>query len=88
MIVVNVTLVPGGYEPRRRDIGMLRISNASDLAKISDYHVVVMEAANPLTGSQAKIGDCIVERHNRVQTVWALVERAAAAAQNADLLDL
>jgi hypothetical protein len=88
MIVVTVTIVPGEYEPRRRDIGTLRIGNVSDLAPISDYTVDVIEAANPLAGTPARIGECRVEQHDRAQTVWALVERAAAAAQNADLVEL
>jgi hypothetical protein len=88
MIVVTVTIVPGGYEPRRRDIGTLRIGNVSDLAPISDYTVDVIEAANPLAGTPARIGECRIERHYRAQTVWALVERAAAAVQTADLVEL
>jgi hypothetical protein len=88
MIVVTVTIVPGGFEPRRRDIGSLRISNISNLARVSDYAVDVVEAANHLAGSPARIGECRVERHDREQSVWALVERAAAAAQAADLVEL
>jgi hypothetical protein len=88
MIIVTVTLVPGGYEPHRREIGMLCISNITDLTKISNYEVDVMEAANPLTGSRARVGRCVIERHDRIQSVWALVEQAAAAAQNADFADL
>jgi hypothetical protein len=88
MIIVTVTIVPGGYEPRKRDIGTLHIGNVSDLAPISDYTVDVIEAANPVAGTPARIGECRVERHDRAQTVWALVERAAAAAQMADLVEL
>jgi hypothetical protein len=87
MIIVTVTIVPGGFMPRRRDIGTLRIANLSDLAPISDYSVDVVEAANPLAGTPARIGECRIERHYRAQSVWALVERAAAAAQTADLVD-
>ena len=87
MIVVTVTLVPGGYQPYRRDIGMLRISNVSDLGRISDCEVDVLEAANYLAGSRARIGGCVVEQHDRMQSVWALVERAAAAALTADFVD-
>jgi hypothetical protein len=87
MIVVTVTIIPGGFVPGRRDIGTLRISNLSDLAPISDYSVDVIEGANPLAGTRARIGECRVERHDRAQTVWALVERAAAAAQCSDLVE-
>jgi hypothetical protein len=88
MIIVTVTIVPGGLAPLRRDIGTLRISNTSDLSSISDYEVDILEAANPSTGSRARIGGCVVERHDRVQSVWALIERAAAAAQAADLVEM
>jgi hypothetical protein len=37
MLVVTVDLVPGGFEPMRRTIGLLRIANVSDLADVSDY---------------------------------------------------
>jgi hypothetical protein len=88
MIVVTVTILPGGFAPLRRDIGTLRIANVSNLARISDYSIDVIEAANPLTAAPARIGSCNVEQHDRVQSVWALVERAAAAAQSADLVEL
>jgi hypothetical protein len=88
MIVVTVSILPGGFEHRRRDVGTLRISNISDAARVSNYAVDVMELANPLTGAPARIGGCSVEQHDRMQSVWALVERAAAGALKADLADL
>lgn len=87
MLIVTVTLVPAGFDPLRRDIGTLRISNISDLARISDYSIDIIEAANPLTGTPARIGGCRIEAHDRIQSVWALLERAATAAQSADLVD-
>jgi hypothetical protein len=79
MPCVTVEIVPGGFEPARRVIGSLRISN---------YCVDFLEAANHLTGRPARVGGCRVEGHDRLQSVWALVERAAAAAQAADLVDM
>jgi len=87
MLCVTVEIVPGGFEPARRVIGSLRISNVSDLAPLSNYCVDVLEAANHLTGSPARVGGCRVEGHDRLQSVWALIERAAAAAQAADLVE-
>ena len=55
MICVTVEIVPGGFEPARRTIGSLRISNVSDLAPISSYEVVVLEAMNPLCGTPSRI---------------------------------
>lgn len=88
MIVVTVELLPGGYAPARLAIGKLQISNCSDLAPISDYVIDVLEAANPVNGAPARIGRSRVEGHDRALSIWALLERAAAAAQHADLLDL
>ena len=88
MLIVTVTLIPAGFQPLRRDIGTLRIANVSDLAPVSDYEIHVIEAANPLTGARAKIGVGTLEGHARAQSIWALVERAAAAALSADLIDL
>jgi len=87
MLVVSVTLIPAGLEHLRREIGTLRISNASNRERVCDYLVTVMEAANPLTETMARIGICRVGNHDRIQPVWALVERAAAAAQTADFLE-
>jgi hypothetical protein len=88
MLCVTVEIVPGGFEPARRVIGSLRISNESDLAPVSNYRVDVLEAANYLTGSPARTGGCRIEDHDRRQSVWALIERAAAAVQAADLVEL
>ena len=88
MLLVTVTLVPGGLASRRRDIGTLQISNLTDLAGISDYSVDIVEAANPLTGTPSRVGGCRIDAHDRAQTVWALVERAAVAAQKADVVEL
>jgi hypothetical protein len=88
MICVTVDIVPGGFEPARRTIGSLLISNVSDLAPVSNYRVDVLEAANHLTGSPARTGRCHIENHDRHQSVWALIERAAAVAPTADLVDM
>ena len=84
MLVVTIDLVPGGYKPHRRTIGSMRIANCSNLADISDYAVHVMEGANPLTGTKARNAHCTVERHDRRQCVWALIEKAAEAARKAE----
>lgn len=84
MLRVTVEIVPGGFEPGRRVVDSLRISNVSDLASISSYEIDVAEAANHLTGMPARVGTCRVEGHDRHQSVWALVERAAAAARTAE----
>jgi hypothetical protein len=47
MLRVTIELIPGGFSPMRKTIGSMRISNASNLAEVSDYKVDVMEGANP-----------------------------------------
>ena len=76
MLVVTVELVPSGFESMRRTIASMRISNASDLADVSDYRVEALEGANPLTGDPARTVECIVPAHARKQSVWALMQRA------------
>jgi hypothetical protein len=88
LLVVTVDLLPGGNPERRRTIASLRIANASDLADISDYRVVAVQAANPLAGSPAGIGSCEVTSHDRRQSIWALLAKAAAAATRAEFDEL
>jgi hypothetical protein len=76
MIVVNIELLPGGEESLRRSIATMRISNASDLADLSDYRVTAIESASRLTGYPAGIAECVVADHARRQRVWALIQRA------------
>ncbi len=73
MLRVTIELVPGGFVPMRKTIASMRISNASNLADISDYEVDAMEGANPLTGSPAGSASCVVQAHDRAQRVWALL---------------
>jgi hypothetical protein len=84
MLVVTVDLVPGGVEPLRRTIAYMRIANISHLADVSDYSVMAMEAANPLTGNPTRNTECILVGHDRHQTVWAIVEAASAELQTCD----
>jgi hypothetical protein len=83
MLVVTVDIVPGGYEPHRRTIGSLQIANISNLSEVSDYDVAVMEGPNPLTGAKARAASVAVKNHHRRQTVWALIAKAAHAAEGA-----
>jgi hypothetical protein len=76
MLRLTIELVPGGFEPMRRTIASMRISNMSDLADCSDYRVEAMEAANALTGDPARNAECVVLAHDRKQSVWALLAKA------------
>ena len=88
MLVINIDLIPGGFEPRRRSIALMRIINMSDLADISDYRIEVVEAANSLAGTPSRTAATMVIGHARYQTVWALVQRAAQEIVNAEFDDL
>ncbi|SEI20900.1 hypothetical protein [Tardiphaga sp. OK245] len=88
MLIITIDLVPGGYESFRRTIGSMRIANISDLADVSDYKVEVTEGANHLAGTSARNARCTVERHDRRQTIWALLAKAADEATRAKFEDL
>jgi hypothetical protein len=88
MIVVNIELLPGGAESLRRSIASMRISNASDLADLSNYRVTAVESASHLTGHPAGIAECEVLDHARRQRIWALVQRACEEIMKADWVEL
>jgi hypothetical protein len=76
MLKLTIELVPGGFEPMRRTIASMRISNMSNLADRSDYRIEALEAANGLTGDPARNAECMVLAHDRRQSVWVLLEKA------------
>jgi hypothetical protein len=77
MLRVTIEMVPGGFAPLRRTIASMTVGNASDLADISDYRVDAMEGANPHTGEPPRSATCTVVGHDRRQSVWALLAKAA-----------
>jgi hypothetical protein len=83
MIRIEINLVPGGFEPARRTIAVMLISNRSNLADKSDYRIEVAEADNRLTGTPARHARFDVVDHERRQVIWALLEKAAKGALNA-----
>jgi hypothetical protein len=84
MLTITIDLAPGGFQPLRRTIATMRISNTTDLADVSDYRIEVMESRSALTGLPARSASCEVLGHDRRQSVWALVARAADAALGAE----
>jgi hypothetical protein len=76
MLKLTIELVPGGFEPGRRTIASMRISNISNLADCSDYRIEAMETDNLLTGDPARNAECIVLAHDRKQSVWILLAKA------------
>lgn len=88
MLVITIDLVPSGYEPHRRTIASMHISNMSALADLSDYRIDAMEGANQLTGDPPRNASCVVLAHERRQSVWALIEKACARILKADSVEL
>jgi hypothetical protein len=84
MLTITIDILPGGFAPLRRTIATMRIANLSDLADCSNYRIETMEARNPLTGDPARSAACEVVGHDRRQSVWALVAKAAEAACKAE----
>ena len=88
MLVIKVELWPGGDERYKTVLARAGIGNISNLADVSDYEVLASEGANPLTGTPAWKGRGLLQMHDRRQSVWALVAKAAAcAAAEADKQD-
>jgi hypothetical protein len=88
MIQVLVEIFPGGFSDARRTLGIMHIANVSDLAPRSDYEVRVSESANPLAGTGLRRCNVQVRDHDRHQSVWALIARAAEAAAKAEYDEL
>ena len=88
MLKVTIELLPSGFAPMRRTIASMHISNATDLADISDYVVEAVESANPLTRTPARKGSVVLYHHDRQQSVWALLARAASEIERADFVEL
>jgi hypothetical protein len=88
MLRVIVEIVPGGYRELRRSIASMAIANISDLASISDYRVEGMESANHLAGTPSRSATCTVHGHDRRQSVWALIAKAAAELEKAEFDEL
>lgn len=80
MLAITVDLVPGGFEPLRRTIATMRIANISDLAETSDYRVEATEGRNDLAGTPSRSVSFAIKQHNRAQSVWSLIAKAAEIA--------
>jgi hypothetical protein len=88
MILITIDLVPSGIQSWRRTIASMRIANTTNCTDVSDYAVDLLEAANPLSGTAPRNGSCTVKDHDRHQSIWALIARAAEAAMTAEYDEL
>jgi hypothetical protein len=81
MLRIVIELVPGGIgEPR--ELARIVLGNQSSLADRSDYSIAAREADNSLASRGAWESRGWIANHDRNQTVFALVERAAAWAKS------
>ena len=78
MLRIIVELVPCGYELAKRELARAKLGNISNLTAVSTYVIRAGEDAHPLIGTPAWQRTGKIEDHKRDQSVWALVERAAA----------
>jgi hypothetical protein len=87
MLRIRIEIVPGGIG-RAREVATAVIGNTSNLAPISDYEIAVHEGPNGITGARAWQSRGLIARHERHQSVWALVARVAVwAAAEAEKQD-
>lgn len=77
MLRITVELIPGGVG-RPRELARAVLGNVSDLADRSDYQVAAREGDNSLCGRRAWEARGLIAGHDRNQSVWALVAKAAA----------
>lgn len=77
MLIVTVTLLPGGDRSRAQEIASASITNTSDLSDLSNYAVIASERGSPVTGLPDQTVGVEVEMHDRHQSVWSLVAKAA-----------
>lgn len=80
MLRITVTLIPGGDESRAREIASATIANASSLSDVSSYQVLAAERASDVTGLPDQSAGFGIVDHDRKQSVWSLVMKAAARA--------
>lgn len=78
MLRITIEVFPGGSVHRRRTIATADVANISGLADVSDYAVAVETKGclDPWLPAWERKG--MITRHDRRQTVWALVAKVAA----------
>jgi hypothetical protein len=80
MLRIKIELLPGGREAGKKELACAEIANISDLNDTSDYAVAFCEHENQLAGTARWKAKGFVRGHNRRQSVWRLVAKAAVIA--------
>jgi hypothetical protein len=88
MLRIIVEIVPNGHRELRRTIASMNVGNLSDLADVSDYQVDATEGANPVAGTPSRSTTCTVVGHDRRNSVWALIAKAASEIEKVEFDDL
>jgi hypothetical protein len=79
MLRITVELIPAGREHSKRVLATANIGNASGLADVSDYEIEVKTAARAEPSWRREWeAHGTISQHDREQSVWALVAKAAA----------
>jgi hypothetical protein len=84
MLIVTIEIVFGRGTVQRKPIATLKIGNISNLADISDYVVDGLETENPLVGTGRRSARTFVKGHDRHQSIWPLIAKAADALATAE----
>jgi hypothetical protein len=80
MLRIRIEFVPGGDESRVRELAVMTVSNMTALAGKSDYAIAVYarEGVNPVAGRGRWESRGMIFEHDREQSVFAVVAKAAA----------
>jgi hypothetical protein len=79
MLRIIVELVPGGREHLKREIARAELGNVTAAgAVLDDYVIEAKEGVNPPAQRGRWESRGLITKHDRRQTVWALVAKAAA----------
>lgn len=81
MLVVRVELWPGGDLTRAKVVASMKLGNVSNLADTSHYKVWAVENGASQLDIPPSASTFDIKRHNRKQTVWALLEKMARKAK-------
>lgn len=79
---ITIELVPSGHDRGKRELARAELSNVSNLDAKSDYEIVACEHDNAPAAASAWTASGLIRNHYRLQTVWALVAKAASWAAN------
>jgi len=79
MLKITIELYPEGDQNRAKVLGVMQIAQVK-FGKYSDYKIVADENPNPITKALFNTGVFSVQNHDRNQSVYGLVAKAARKA--------